>query len=101
MFRRMFVCFDACRRGWKAGGRPIISLDGYFLKGVCKGQLLSAIGIDGDDQMVPIAWAVIDKENTNNWKWFLCWLSQELELGDGKTLTLISDMQKVSFIVLM
>ena len=51
--------------------------------------------------MVPIVWAVIDKENTNNWKWFLYWLSQELELGDGSTLTLISDMQKVSFIVLM
>ena len=68
VFRRMFVCFDVCRRGWKAECRPIIGLDGYFLKGVCKGQLLSAIGIDRDDQMVPIAWAVIDKENINNWK---------------------------------
>ena len=49
VFRRMFVCLDACKRGWKAGCRPIIGLDGCFLKGVCKGQLIFAVGIDGND----------------------------------------------------
>ena len=66
------------------------------MKGVCKGQLLAAIGLDADDQMLLTAWVVVDKENKNNWRWFLCWLHQELELGDGSHLTLISDMQKVS-----
>ncbi|XP_048228242.1 uncharacterized protein LOC125369516 [Ricinus communis] len=65
VFKRMFLCFDALKRNWKAGCRPIIGLDGCFLKGVTKGQILTAVGKDGDDQMVPIAWAVIDKENKN------------------------------------
>ena len=62
----MFICFDALKRGWKGGCRPLIGLDGCFLKGVCKGQLLTAIGLDGMDQMYPIAWAVINKENKVN-----------------------------------
>ena len=57
--------------------------------------MLVAIGIDGEGQMFPIAWAIIDKENIGNWRWFLAWLAQELELGDGSTLTIISDIQKV------
>ena len=99
VFRRMFLCFDACKRGWIAGCRRLIGLDGSFLKGVCKGMLLSAIGIDADDQLVPIAWAVVDKENKANWRWFLCWLVQELQLGDGSEMTFISDMQKVKKII--
>ena len=45
--------------------------------------------------MFPIAWAIIDKENTGNLRLFLAWLAQELESGDGSTLAIISDMQKV------
>ena len=37
VFRRMFICFDACKKGWRAGCRPLIGLDGCFLKGICKG----------------------------------------------------------------
>ncbi|CAH9146239.1 unnamed protein product [Cuscuta epithymum] len=44
--------------------------------------------------MYPIAWAVVGKENKDNWKWFIFWLAQELHLGDGSKITLISDMQK-------
>ncbi|GKU99635.1 hypothetical protein SLEP1_g12450 [Rubroshorea leprosula] len=54
-FKRMYFCFDGCKRGWKANCRRIIGLDGSFLKGVCKGILLSAIGRDGNNQMFPMA----------------------------------------------
>ena len=44
----------------------------------------------------PIAWVVTDKENKVNWKWFMQWIVKELEIQDGgKSLTIISDMQKV------
>ncbi|GAU46358.1 hypothetical protein TSUD_325000 [Trifolium subterraneum] len=41
-FRRFYVCLDACKRGFNAGCRPFIGLDGCFLKGYYGGQLLSA-----------------------------------------------------------
>lgn len=62
VFRRMFICFEAIKYGWKAGCRPLIGLDGCFLKGVCKGHVLSAVGLDGNDKMVPIAWAIVIKK---------------------------------------
>ena len=51
--------------------------------------MLAAVGIDAEGQMFPTLGAIIDKKNTSNWRWFLAWLKQELELGDGSTLTLI------------
>ncbi|RYQ96300.1 hypothetical protein Ahy_B08g092005 isoform C [Arachis hypogaea] len=32
MFDHFYVCLDACKRGFKAGCRPLIGLDGAFLK---------------------------------------------------------------------
>lgn len=95
-FRGFYVCFAACKRGWLEGCRKIIGVDGCFLKGISKGQLLCAIGRDGNDQMFPIAWAVVAVENKENWGWFLNLLKHDLSLEDGTNLTIISDMQKVS-----
>ncbi|XP_050218110.1 uncharacterized protein LOC126668921 [Mercurialis annua] len=94
VFWRMFVCFDACRRGWINGCGPIIGMDGCFLKGPCKGQLLVAVGKDGNNHMFPVAWAIVDVEDKPNWRWFLDRLSQMLDLKGGIGLTIISDMQK-------
>ncbi|MBA0789218.1 hypothetical protein Gotri_026473 [Gossypium trilobum] len=35
-FKRFYVFFEALKRGWKEGCRPILDLDGCFLKGVAK-----------------------------------------------------------------
>ncbi|XP_065871882.1 uncharacterized protein [Euphorbia lathyris] len=94
VFWRIFVCFDALKKGWKAGCRPIIGLDGCFLKGICKGVLLVACGRDADDHFYPIAWAVVDRETGGSWEWFIQHLILQLELGKGENLSLISDMQK-------
>ncbi|XP_050233526.1 uncharacterized protein LOC126682013 [Mercurialis annua] len=93
-FVRFYVCFDACKKGWLGGCRKIIGLDGCFLKGLCKGQLLCAVGRDGNNQIFPLAWAVVSVENKFNWGWFLKCLKYDLPLGDGKGYTIISDMQK-------
>ncbi|KAL6142875.1 hypothetical protein ACLB2K_061150 [Fragaria x ananassa] len=58
-FQRIYICLSAWKEGWKVGCRPIIGLDGCHLKGIHKGQLLSAVGIDGNNGMYPIAWAII------------------------------------------
>jgi len=49
-FDRFYVCFDACKRGFLAGCRKVIGLDGCFLKGLCKGELLAAVERDTNNQ---------------------------------------------------
>ncbi|MBA0776120.1 hypothetical protein Gotri_011169, partial [Gossypium trilobum] len=49
-FKRFYVCFEALKKGWKEGCRPILGLDGCFLKGPFKGKLLATVGINGNYQ---------------------------------------------------
>nr|GMD28279.1 uncharacterized protein LOC109163968 [Ipomoea batatas] len=95
IFHRMYICFGAIKENFMHGCRPIIGLDGCFLKGLVKGQLLVAVGRDGNNQMFPIAWSIIQgRENTDNWKWFLNLLKADLGIIDGMGWTIMSDMQK-------
>ena len=82
-FHRMYVCFNAVKIGWIVGCRRVIGLDGSFLKGQCKGELLTAIGRDPNNQVYPIAWAVVEVENKVNWRWFLSLVRQDLGLEGG------------------
>ncbi|GAA0174637.1 hypothetical protein LIER_41761 [Lithospermum erythrorhizon] len=43
-----------------------LCLDGCFLKGVFKGQILAIVGLDADNRIYPIAWVVIEVENTDS-----------------------------------
>ncbi|KAK8661724.1 hypothetical protein V6N13_091320 [Hibiscus sabdariffa] len=94
IFHRMYICFDALKKGWKEGCRPFIGVDGCFLKTATQGELLVAIGGDGNNQMFPVAWAVVEGEGNESWKWFLTKLMQDLNHPDGEGLTLMSDQQK-------
>ncbi|KAK9003355.1 hypothetical protein V6N11_060919 [Hibiscus sabdariffa] len=94
-FRRLYVCFSALKKGFKRFCRPVISLDGCFLKWPFKGEILSVVGRDGNNQIFPIAWALVEVENRDTWTWFLQNIQNDLNLGDGSNFTLISDMQKV------
>ncbi|GKB15912.1 hypothetical protein Tco_0849835, partial [Tanacetum coccineum] len=94
MFNSYYVCIQQLKEGWKAGCRKIIGIDGCFLKGICQGELLAAVGRDANNQIYPIAWAVVQVENTENWEWFLQHLRQDLDLKDGTGVALISDGHK-------
>ncbi|XP_071909614.1 uncharacterized protein [Coffea arabica] len=94
-FQRLYYCLYACKKGFLDGCRPIIGLDGCFLKTAFGGQLLSALGRDGNDNMVPIAFAVVEIERYDSWKWFLELLMADLGMGrDNIPWTFISDRQK-------
>ena len=71
MFQRFYVCFDACKKGFLAGCRRVIRVDGCFFKGACNGELICAQGRDANNQIYPIVWAIVEKENENSWTWFL------------------------------
>ncbi|WP_214442961.1 hypothetical protein, partial [Mycobacterium tuberculosis] len=44
VLQRIYFCLRGMRDGFIEGCRPLIGLDGCFLKGLFKGQLLAAIG---------------------------------------------------------
>lgn len=98
-FKSFYVCFKGLKVGWLAGCRRVIGLDGCFLKTICKGQLLSAVGRDGNNQIYPIAWAVVNVENKENWSWFMKCLIEDLQITGGECLTIISDQHKVLLLV--
>ncbi|CAI9300170.1 unnamed protein product [Lactuca saligna] len=55
------------------------------------GQLLAAIGRDANNHIYPVAWAVVEVENKESWKWFLDLLIDDIGMGVGHGLTIISD----------
>ncbi|XP_057792989.1 uncharacterized protein LOC131009591 [Salvia miltiorrhiza] len=94
VFRGLYIGHSALRHGFKKSCRPIIGLDGCFLKTYLGGILLAAVGKDGNNQMFPIAWAVVEVENERCWTWFLEILLQDLAITDGNGWSFISDQQK-------
>ncbi|XP_010534027.1 PREDICTED: uncharacterized protein LOC104809682 [Tarenaya hassleriana] len=94
LFNKFYICFEVLRNSWKKSCRPVIGLDGCFLKWELKGELLAAVGRDADNRIFPIAWAVVHMETIDSWTWFVQKLKADLSLGDGQNITILSDKQK-------
>ncbi|CAI9299353.1 unnamed protein product [Lactuca saligna] len=54
-FSRMYVCIKGVKDGWIEGCRRVIGVDGCFLKGICRGELLSAGLIEAVKERLPDA----------------------------------------------
>ncbi|XP_013639243.1 PREDICTED: uncharacterized protein LOC106344401 [Brassica oleracea var. oleracea] len=95
VFHSMYICFHKIRVAWKEYCRPVIGLDGTFLKhSSLQGLILTAIGRDPNNQIYPIAWAVVNSESNDNWQWFIHRLKIDLGLGMGDLVTIISNQHK-------
>ena len=95
IFKRIFVCLNIGKKGWKAGCRHIIGFDGCFLRTSSRMNFWGTLGRDGNEQNFPITQACMKSVKKLNLVWFLILLKGELELEDGSQFTFISDMQKV------
>ena len=58
------------------------------------GQLPVVIGVNANNCMFPIAYAVIEGEIKSSWTWFLEMLIEDLEINNQEQWTIISDKQK-------
>ncbi|CAN1281004.1 hypothetical protein LINPERPRIM_LOCUS17595 [Linum perenne] len=94
-FQSIYICLDALKRGFKDGCRRFIGLDGCFLKGVTGWQILTAVSVDGNNGIFPIAWAIVERESQSSWNWFMENLKTDLEIGNRPGWTFMSDRQKV------
>ncbi|GJR50203.1 putative reverse transcriptase domain-containing protein [Tanacetum coccineum] len=61
-FDRFYVFFAGLADKWKARCRKVIALDGCFLKSPNQGEILTIIGRDENNQIYPIAWAMVNVE---------------------------------------
>ncbi|KAL0302619.1 UNVERIFIED_CONTAM: hypothetical protein Sangu_3089900 [Sesamum angustifolium] len=91
-FHRLFVSFHASLYGFEQGCRPLLFLDSIFLKSKYQGSLLAATAADGDDGFFPVAFAIVDVESDDNWRWFLQQLKAALSTCRG--LTFVADREK-------
>ncbi|XP_074266607.1 uncharacterized protein LOC141589886 [Silene latifolia] len=69
-FDRVFWAFGPLIKGFPHC-RPIITIDGTHLYGKYNGVLLIAMGVDANEQLYPLCFAIVDKERYNTWSWFL------------------------------
>ena len=74
---RVFWAFGPAVQGF-SHCRPVLTMDGTFLCGKYKGTILTAIAADGNDQLLPVAFAIVENENTDSWLWFLANIKQHV-----------------------
>ncbi|XP_074374059.1 uncharacterized protein LOC141714439 [Apium graveolens] len=68
--KRIFWSLKAMMDGWQHA-RPVISIDGTFLKERYRGKLLIALGVDSNNHPYPLCYGLVDEETYENWPWFL------------------------------
>ena len=90
VFWRLYVGFFAMRKNYLAVGKPVFGLDDAFLK-----TMLTVVGKDSNNQMYPLAWAVVDSENEENWRWFMGLFIIDYDIIYGFRWPVISNQQKV------
>ena len=57
---------------------------------------MTAVGKDGNNQMFPIAYGIVEFENYSSWKWFIDLLIDDLDGMQEGSWAFISDQQKVN-----
>ena len=55
VFKRMYICLGALKKGFLAGCRSVVGLDGAHLKRCYGGQILIAVGMDADNSSYVLA----------------------------------------------
>jgi transposase-like protein len=74
--------------------RRFIAIDGTFLKGRFIQQLLFAVGINANGNTLILAWAVVESENKESWRYFFEHLRESILEILEEMCVLISDRDK-------
>lgn len=97
VFKRIYVCLEACKAAFVTTCRPLIGLDECFLKGDFGGHLLTTIGKDADNQIILVAYGIVEAETIDSWSGFIHFLLDDLNVIDSKNWAFISNQQKGLF----
>ncbi|XP_016178188.1 uncharacterized protein LOC107620565 [Arachis ipaensis] len=87
-FHRLFWTFPPCIEAFRHC-KPLVSIDGTHLYGKYGGTLLLAIAQDGNSNILPIAFALVEGKNAESWSFFLSNLREHVTPQEG--ILVISD----------
>ncbi|XP_010445707.1 PREDICTED: uncharacterized protein LOC104728429 [Camelina sativa] len=87
-FKYLFISFNASICGFNYVRRVIV-VDGIYLTGKYEGVLLIACAQDGNFQIFPLAFGIVDSECDASWDWFFTKLSECI--SDEYPLVVVSD----------
>ncbi|XP_016187674.1 uncharacterized protein LOC107629404 [Arachis ipaensis] len=82
VLHRVFWSYYPCIRAFRHC-KPVVQIDGTHLYGKYKGCLLVAVSQDGNNNIVPIAFAIVEGETSDAWHFFLSNLRQHVVTRDG------------------
>ncbi|XP_057728687.1 uncharacterized protein LOC130944392 [Arachis stenosperma] len=88
MFHQVFWSFPSCIEAFRHC-KPLVSVDGTHLYGKYADTLLMGIAQDGNNNILPVAFALVERENTDSWYFFLTNLRRHVATRPG--VLLISD----------
>ncbi|GKE60321.1 mutator type transposase, partial [Tanacetum coccineum] len=86
--------FGSITLGFKACKKDLLGLDGAFMKGPFPGQVLAAVELDSNNEIYPLAYALVEAKSKSSWCWFLQCLVDDIDLHPNLNFTFISDRQK-------
>ncbi|XP_020245215.1 uncharacterized protein LOC109823346 [Asparagus officinalis] len=93
-FTRVFCAFGPAIKGFTFC-RPLLSIDGAHLYDKYKGVLLVATDVDANGGLFPLAFAVVEVEDTSSWKWYFELIYKWIpSVRVPRLITFISDRMK-------
>ncbi|XP_012834091.1 PREDICTED: uncharacterized protein LOC105954952 [Erythranthe guttata] len=90
IIKYVFWAFKPCIDGFKYC-RRVISVDGTHLYTKYKHKMLLAVCLDANQQVLPLAYAIVDEETASAWKWFFKCIDKHLLSGISDGICIISD----------
>ena len=87
-FKYMYMALAASIQGW-IHCKPIVVVDGTYLTSTHKGTLITACTMDANEQIFPLAFAIVDSENNLAYEWFF--KNFKTTFGEREDMCIISD----------
>ncbi|XP_050222281.1 uncharacterized protein LOC126672373 [Mercurialis annua] len=97
-FLYVFIALKASIIGWQHC-KPVIVVDGTFLKAAFGGTLLVATTQDAAGKLFPLAFSVVDSENDASWEYFITRLKQAFGTRQGITIVHARELPITSLIM--